>query len=201
MSRRRSAGSERRKPFPILYVIRIPRSIQWGKDRLGRSSLVEVLALKILVAKAPVIALRGGFGDGKSSVLNLLRRQIEGITIVVSFSSWLPDSQRTLVHDLFGDISSECNRAYVISGLRKELGKFASIVAGTTPYLKILPDLVPTETHTPTRPWEHLGIRPGAGKTPLRSCPLVREICHISWPVRKRAMLQLGLSAAVTAQP
>lgn len=118
----------------------------WAEDRLDRSSLVEMLTLKILVSKVPVIALRGNFGDGKSSVLNLLRSEIGTTAIVVSFSSWLPDSQQTLVRDLFGDIATEVNKCYFVPGLRKKLVKLASLLGGAVHYLKILPEFLPPYT-------------------------------------------------------
>ena len=118
----------------------------WSEDRFGRSSLVEVLTLKILISKAPVVALRGGFGDGKSSILNLLRLQLQQKAIVVSFSSWLPDSQQTFVRDLFADIASECSKRFVVPDLRKRLRKFAAVVGGSVPRLKALPDMLPAYT-------------------------------------------------------
>jgi KAP family P-loop domain len=124
------------------------------------------------VSKAPVIAVRGGFGDGKSSILNLLHKELRESAIVVLFSSWLPDSQRTLVQDLFGDIASECNRAFIIPGLRKHLTKFATIIAGTTPQLKILPDLLPTYTQRQ----EIRDLGKSLGRLPKRVVVLLDEI-------------------------
>jgi hypothetical protein len=118
----------------------------WDEDLLNRSSFVEMLAMKILVSKIPVIALRGAFGDGKSSVLNLLRLQLGDRAIVISFSSWLPDSHQSLVNDLLGDLAAETGRHFVIPGLRKRLRKFASLLGGTVPQLKALPELLPPYT-------------------------------------------------------
>jgi hypothetical protein len=44
---------------------------------LERSALVESLATKVIVSKAPIAAIHGPFGDGKSSVLNPLKRTLE----------------------------------------------------------------------------------------------------------------------------
>ena len=128
------------------YSIRDPDAPidSWNEDLLNRSAFVEMLALNILVSKPAVIMLRGSFGDGKSSVLRLLRLGIGERAIVVRFNSWLPNSQQTLVNDLFGDIAAEINRNYLIPGLRKRLRTLASILAGTAPQLKGLAELLPT---------------------------------------------------------
>jgi hypothetical protein len=118
----------------------------WDEDLLNRSAFVEMLALNILVSKPAVIMLRGSFGDGKSSVLKLLRLGVERKAIVVPFNSWLPNSQQTLVTDLFGDIAAEISRSYLIPGLRKRLRALASILAGTVPQLKVLSELLPSST-------------------------------------------------------
>jgi len=118
----------------------------WEEDLLSRSAFVQMMADTILVAKPAVIMLRGLFGDGKSSVLNLLRVGIGKRAIVVPFNSWLPNSQQTLVNDLFGDIAAEINRSYFIPGLRRRLRKLASVLAGTVPQLKNLPEILPPYT-------------------------------------------------------
>jgi hypothetical protein len=44
----------------------------WSEDALSRTSLIDSLTIKLLISKAPVIALFGEFGSGKTSILNLL---------------------------------------------------------------------------------------------------------------------------------
>jgi hypothetical protein len=85
---------------------------EWSEDLLSRYALVDSLAATILVSQAPVVAVEGEYGDGKSSVLNLLRKRLSGHAIVVTFRTWLPGSEETLARDLFSDISSECRRLY-----------------------------------------------------------------------------------------
>lgn len=116
------------------------------EDRLGRSAFIEALARTTLVSKAPVIALRGNFGDGKTSALNMLRQEIGSRAIVVSFSTWLPDSQKALAADLLDDIAIEISKQFVVPGLRKRLSSFASLLGGNLPYLKALADVLPPYT-------------------------------------------------------
>jgi hypothetical protein len=120
--------------------------ISWAEDTLHRAALVDTLTVKILISKAPVIALFGDFGSGKSSVLNLLREHLVGKAIVVSFSTWLPGSQETLTSYLLSDIANECQKAYFVPGLRRSAGRLARALAESVPLLKGYSQLFPAET-------------------------------------------------------
>jgi hypothetical protein len=115
----------------------------WAQDALGRAALVDSLSVKIMIAKTPVILLSGPFGSGKTSTLNLLREHLESKAIVVSFSTWLPGSQETLASYLFGDIARECNKHYLVPGLRQSAKRLATALGQKVPflseYLKLLP--------------------------------------------------------------
>jgi hypothetical protein len=119
----------------------------WAQDALGRAALVDSLSVKIMIAKAPVLALSGPFGSGKTSTLNLLREHLESKTITVSFSTWLPGSQETLTSYLLADIANECKKQYVVPGLRQSTLRLATALGQKVPlfseYLKLLP--VPTQ--------------------------------------------------------
>ena len=67
---------------------------EWQDDVVGRAAVVETLAQHALHLGTPVVALNGEFGDGKTSVLNLLKKALEGQAIVISFNAWLPGSRR-----------------------------------------------------------------------------------------------------------
>jgi predicted KAP-like P-loop ATPase len=118
----------------------------WSEDTHGRAALVDSLTIKLLISKAPVIALFGGFGSGKSSVLNLLREHLMGKAIVVSFSTWLPGSQETLTSYLLSDIASECQKEYIVPGLRKSARRIADALSETVPFLKGFLRLFPAPT-------------------------------------------------------
>ena len=95
------------------------------------------------IAKAPVLALSGPFGAGKTSTLNLLREHLSSKTITISFSTWLPGSQETLTTYLLGDIASKCRKQYIVPGLRPGARRFAMALGQKVPllseYLKLLP--------------------------------------------------------------
>jgi hypothetical protein len=115
----------------------------WAQDALGRAGLVDSLSVKIMIAKAPVLALSGAFGVGKTSILNLLREHLGDKAITISFSTWLPGSQETLTSYLLADIASECKKRYVVPGLRQSARRLATALSQRVPvlsdYLKLLP--------------------------------------------------------------
>lgn len=118
----------------------------WEQDALGRAALVDILSIKIMIGKAPVLALSGTFGSGKTSILNLLREHLDDKAITVSFSTWLPGSQETLTSYLLADIASECKTHYVVPGLRQSTRRFATALGQRVPLLSDYLKLVPATT-------------------------------------------------------
>jgi hypothetical protein len=116
----------------------------WSADLLGRTAVVELLADQAFRFRTPVIALNGRRGDGKSSVLNLLRSAVKGQAVVVSFNAWLPGSEATFAADIFGDIATECRRYVKVPHLRKVTLAFARTVSGSVSYLAGLKELIPS---------------------------------------------------------
>jgi hypothetical protein len=115
----------------------------WTQDALGRAALVEILSVKIMIGEAPIIALSGPFGVGKTSVLNLLREHLGDKTITVSFSTWLPGSEDALTSYLLADIANEIKKQYLVPGLRRSAARLATALGQKVPllseYLKLLP--------------------------------------------------------------
>lgn len=144
----------------------------WEEDTLGRAALVDSLSVKVLIAKAPVIALFGDFGSGKTSILNLLRTHLTDKAIVISFSTWLPGSQETLTSYLMADIASEAQKHYVVPGLKKSTRKFANALGETVPFLKGLPQLLPTTTQKD----DIDGLRQALLRLPQRVVVLLDEL-------------------------
>ena len=118
----------------------------WSEDCIGRTAVVELIADHALRLRTPVVALLGGLGDGKSSVLNLLRVSTEGEAIVVSFNAWLPGSEATLAADLFKDIATECRKFVLVPQLRKRALAFARIVGGSASYLGGIKEFLPAQS-------------------------------------------------------
>ncbi len=118
---------------------------RWDQDIVGRTAVVELLAEHIYVNRTPIVALNGGLGDGKSSVLNLLRRSLKHNAITVSFSAWLPGSDETFAYDLFRDIATECKRWMYVPQLRKQAVGYARKLSGSVSYLSSLKEFLPPQ--------------------------------------------------------
>jgi hypothetical protein len=119
---------------------------KWEQDILGRAAVVELLADYALRNRTPILALCGDFGDGKTSVLNLLRQAVEDRAIVVSFSAWLPGSETTLATDLFRDIVTECRKCVHVPQLRKHAVAYARTLSGSFSYLAGLREILPPQS-------------------------------------------------------
>lgn len=115
----------------------------WSDDIVGRTALVELLADHALRKRTPTIALHGALGDGKTSVLNLLKTAVEGQVILICFSAWLPGSERTLSADLFKDLADECRRYIYIPALRKRALSYARMISSSVNYLGGLKEVIP----------------------------------------------------------
>lgn len=109
----------------------------WGHDILNRGRFVEGVLKEIVERKAPVIGLVGDFGEGKTSLLNLLAATLRDRrdVICVYFSSWLPGSEQILAESLFGTIAKEASKRFVIPGLQTSLVRYARMLASPVPQL------------------------------------------------------------------
>jgi KAP family P-loop domain len=117
---------------------------EWEQDILNRSAFVESLISAIMVSKAPVIAIHGAYGDGKTSVLHLLGKSLKGHAVVVPFITWLPGSQDNLAVEVFESIATECKRHYYVPQLRKRSLAYAKSLCEAVPYGKAFSDLLPS---------------------------------------------------------
>jgi hypothetical protein len=118
----------------------------WEEDAVGRASLVDSLSVKLMISKSPVLALFGQLGSGKTSTLNLLREHLDDKAIVVSFSTWLPGSQETFTAYLLSDIANECQKHYIVPGLRKSAKRLAKALGKDVPVLRSYFESLPEAT-------------------------------------------------------
>ncbi|MFZ0335573.1 MAG: P-loop NTPase fold protein [Candidatus Acidiferrales bacterium] len=107
----------------------------WAEDRLKRGRLIQSIGGLILRNKAPVVGIVGPFGEGKTSVLNLLAQSLEHRRdlVIVRFSSWLPGDEKTLMLSLFATIAEQVRSRFLVFGLGSELRRFARLLAGAVP--------------------------------------------------------------------
>lgn len=162
--------------FAISRDIAFDLPIQhWPEDRLSRSPFVYSVGDLILKDKAPVIAIVGSFGEGKTSVLNLIDTTLSPRTdlIVVKFSSWLPGDESTLASSLFATIADGAKSRYVIPGLTSELKRFARLLAGTVPKFG---ETLKQFLEEPSQIEQLSSLRKTLGELPVRIVVLVDEI-------------------------
>jgi len=93
------------------------------QDRLGRTVFAKYLARCILDHTNPeslVIGLYGGWGAGKTSVINLMLEELhyasnnmfeDEMPIILNFSAWSYSGQNQLVESFFRRLSSEMRRS------------------------------------------------------------------------------------------
>lgn len=107
----------------------------WEQDILYRRNVVDSLAQRIIDDRASVVALVGPFGDGKTSVLNLLDQTLRshGHLLVVRFSSWLPGSEQILVATLFNSIVQALERRFILPQIRTSFIRYARVLTSLMP--------------------------------------------------------------------
>lgn len=107
------------------------------QDILVRDAVVASIVRAVVEDRAPVVALTGAFGDGKTSVLNLLSNVLETRRdlICLRFSTWLPMDEKTLVSTLFGTVLTNLERKLVIPDVKRDLTAFTRVLFSVLPRL------------------------------------------------------------------
>lgn len=160
----RQFAAERRKANAPQIILNLPREVEpgmrgewspsagdeaiqsWDQDLLGRKPTVQQIAEFAFRLHAPVVALHGAYGDGKTSVLRLLRASIpNGSAVVISFNASLPDAQ-SLPLQLFRDIANECRKHVFAPNLQKVALSFARTASGSFTYLGGLKEVLPVHS-------------------------------------------------------
>lgn len=105
-----------------------------SEDELDRQRFVKSLVQRLTIDEIPVIALIGAYGDGKTSVLNMLAERLpEHEVVVVRFRSSLPGDESTLVSTLFNSIGKELRRRFFVRRLGLVLNRYARLLSGLVP--------------------------------------------------------------------
>lgn len=103
------------------------------EDKLERKSFVNDLYRQIVnlpFSDSFVIGLYGKWGEGKTSVLNLLRNKLlknEGV-ILVEFDPWYFRNQEALIKNFYRRIENAINKVYFFPDFNKALRKYQSIL-------------------------------------------------------------------------
>ncbi|HEV2196909.1 MAG TPA: P-loop NTPase fold protein [Candidatus Acidoferrum sp.] len=127
----------RRSPYPNTEetLINPDQPIQdASEDKLDRQSLVASLVCRLLQDGAPVISVTGGYGDGKTSILNLLAEALRAEkVIVINFKTSLPGDDLTLASTLFNSLRMELHRHFFVRRLGNILRNLARKFSGLVP--------------------------------------------------------------------
>ena len=107
----------------------------WGQDAVGRQDFVETVLARVLIDCEPAIGITADFGEGKSSVLHLIRDSIErgGKVIAVPFRTWLPGSEEAFVDSLFGSATAAVRAKFFLPAWQSTLRRYSRVVLGVVP--------------------------------------------------------------------
>jgi hypothetical protein len=123
----------------------------WDEDAVGRRPFVETILIRALVNCEPAIGITADFGEGKSSVLELIRNSIDrgGRAIAVPFRTWLPGSEATLLDSLFSTAAAAIRKKYFLPTWRSTLRRYRRAVLGAIPKSwEFVRDLLPPESQS-----------------------------------------------------
>lgn len=141
-----------------------------------RRALAKEIADHILEEGKATYAIYGGFGSGKSSMLNFIYANLivdpDRRPIIVRFNGWLPGSQENLADQLLSDIATECASEYYIPNFRRTAARVAKTLTTSVPHIAWLTEWIPQETQKDAID----GLREALGRLPRRVVVLVDEI-------------------------
>lgn len=108
----------------------------WEEDILGCQGLTSRLVKELASGCSSVVALVGPYGDGKTSVLNLLKKALKqehDDFVVVPFVSSLATSKEILVGTLFNSIAKEVQKRFAHASPAGRLALYARSLVGVVP--------------------------------------------------------------------
>ena len=103
------------------------------QDLLGRQTFVNKLYDQIIhvpVPKSFVFGLYGGWGEGKTSVLNLLLRRLANnpTVIPIAFNPWYLATEGALIQNFYASIERELEQRYLVPGLHRLLNRYRELL-------------------------------------------------------------------------
>jgi len=107
--------------------------IDESQDMLSRREFVDRLYEQIKelsLHDSFVFALNAGWGEGKTSVLNLLGRRLIGNPklITVKFNPWFFATELALIENFYSNIEQTLKRRYLLSGVRRVIQKYRDLL-------------------------------------------------------------------------
>jgi hypothetical protein len=104
-------------------------------DILSRGAVVDSIVRSVVRDQILIVALTGAYGDGKSSVLNLVSNKLEehDDIAVVPFSAWLPKDEEALVSSILNSVIEKLQTRLFIPKVRTVLIEFTSVLVSALP--------------------------------------------------------------------
>lgn len=146
-----------------------------NEDILGRAAVVNTIVRAIVSDRIPVLAITGTYGDGKTSVLNLVSERLEkrSDVLVVPFSTWLPMDVETLVSSLLGSIIEKLETRFSIPRIRKNVLAFARVLFAVLPHV---PSSFKELIQKPSQSDQTKELKQSLSKLPIRIAVLLDDI-------------------------
>lgn len=123
----------------------------WEEDAVGRQAFVKAVLARVLIDGEPAIGITADFGEGKSSVLQLICSSIElgARAIAVPFRTWLPGSEETLVDSLFGTATAAIRTKYFLPSWGSTFRRYGRAVLGVMPKSwEAIRDILPPDSQS-----------------------------------------------------
>jgi predicted KAP-like P-loop ATPase len=123
----------------------------WEQDAVGRQDFVETVLARVLVNGEPAIGITADFGEGKSSVLHLIRISIDQGkgAIAVPFRTWLPGSEETFLDSLFDTATAAIRTKYFLPSWRSTFRRYGRAVLGVMPKSwELVRDVLPPDSQS-----------------------------------------------------
>jgi KAP family P-loop domain len=145
------------------------------EDIVGRRSVVDAIVRAIVSDRVPVVALAGDFGDGKSSVLNLLSSSLGGQSnvVVVRFSTWLPMDAETLVSTLLSSVLEKIETRLFVPKIKRNFVAFTHTLFAVLPGI---PASVRDLFSEPSQSGQIADLRRNLSKLPVRVAILLDDL-------------------------
>lgn len=114
---------------------------QPGQDLLGRAALAQSFVRQVLMldrSEGLVVGILGAWGSGKTSFINLVRRELEhDETTVLDFNPWMFSGTEQLVDHFFIELAAQLKTRPDLSQVGEALEDYGDVLVGWTGWIGI----------------------------------------------------------------
>src|SRR5205823_4143458 len=144
------------------------------EDILGRGTVVAGILRAVVNDNVPVLALTGSYGDGKTSVLNLLSGALElrNDVVVVRFSTWLPIDEKALVFTLLTSVLTKLETKLFIPKVKRQLVAISQLLSALLPRMSALRELI----EKPSQEQQFAEVQRNLSRLPVRVAVLLDDL-------------------------